>query len=182
MVESAVDGQSEMPTAIMMRKKANPRSNHETSMIEWLTGSAFWMITSIRLFSSIEEIADSGVRHALEYISGSAVLNDPPALHHDPVHRGEMIAVIVERRNRGRLVAGDTLFLDGCGRTDLPGSDPDAMYESLTQRLATVPDDTVLYPGHLYSAEPSATMGETRAHNYVFRVRGIDEWRRFMGG
>ena len=36
------------------------------------------------------------------------------------------------------------------------------MYESLTQRLAAVPDDTVLYPGHLYSPEPSATMGETR--------------------
>ena len=42
----------------------------------------------------------------------------------------------------GKLVAGDTLFLEGCGRTDLPGSDPDAMYESLTQRLATVPDST----------------------------------------
>ena len=63
----------------------------------------------------------------------------------------------------GRLVAGDTLFLEGCGRTDLPGGDPDAMYESLTQRLAKVPDDTVLFPGHLYSPEPSATMGETRA-------------------
>ena len=61
-----------------------------------------------------------------------------------------------------RLVAGDTLFLDGCGRTDLPGSDSREMYYSLTQRLAKVPDDAVLYPGHLYSAEPSAPMGETR--------------------
>src|SRR5713101_2844653 len=75
--------QREMPTAMMMRKKANPRSNHETSMIEWLTGSAFWMITSIRLFSSIEESTDSGVRYGLEYINGAAVLNDPPTLHHD---------------------------------------------------------------------------------------------------
>jgi len=81
-----------------------------------------------------------------------------------------------------KLVAGDTLFLDGCGRTDLPGSDPDAMYESLTQRLSQVPDSTVLYPGHLYSAEPHATMGETRARNYVFRIRDLDHWRAFMGG
>jgi glyoxylase-like metal-dependent hydrolase (beta-lactamase superfamily II) len=81
-----------------------------------------------------------------------------------------------------KLVAGDTLFLDGCGRTDLPGSDPDAMYESLTQRLSKVPDSTVLYPGHLYSAEPHATMGETRARNYVFRIRDLDHWRAFMGG
>ena len=71
----------------------------------------------------------------------------------------------------GRLVAGDTLFLDGCGRTDLPGGDPEQMYESLTTRLARFGDDTMLYPGHLYSPEPSATMGETRQRNYVFRLR-----------
>jgi hypothetical protein len=40
------------------------------------------------------------------------------------------------------LVSGDTLFLDGCGRTDLPGGDPEALYESLTQKLAIVPDDS----------------------------------------
>ncbi len=81
----------------------------------------------------------------------------------------------------GRLVAGDTLFLEGCGRTDLPGGDPEAMYESLTQRLAAIPDDTVLYPGHLYSPEPSATMGETRARNYVFRPRSRDQWLTMFG-
>ena len=52
----------------------------------------------------------------------------------------------------GRLVSGDTLFLDGCGRTDLPGGDPEALYESL-QKLAAVPDDTILYPGHMYSPD-----------------------------
>ena len=77
-------------------------------------------------------------------------------------------------------MSGDTLFLDGCGRTDLAGADPDAMYESLTQRLATVPDDTILYPGHMYSPEPHASMGETRAHNYVFRIQSLDQWRTFM--
>ncbi len=82
----------------------------------------------------------------------------------------------------GRLVAGDTLFLEGCGRTDLPGGDPDAMYESLTTRLARVPDDTVLYPGHRYSASSSATMGDTRTKNYVFRPQSIEQWRMMFGG
>ena len=80
-------------------------------------------------------------------------------LLHTPGHTPGSQCFLVD----GRLVAGDTLFLDGCGRTDLPGGDSDELYYSLTQRLATVPDDTVLYPGHLYSPEPSATMGETRA-------------------
>ena len=79
------------------------------------------------------------------------------------------------------LVSGDTLFLEGCGRTDLPGGDPTALYESLTQRLAKVPDDAVLFPGHLYSAEPSATMGETRKWNYVFKPRSAEAWLAMFG-
>jgi hydroxyacylglutathione hydrolase len=81
----------------------------------------------------------------------------------------------------GRLVSGDTLFLDGCGRTDLPGSDSEQMYESLTTRLARFGDDTVLYPGHLYSPEPSATMGDTRSNNYVFRLRTPEQWMTMFG-
>ncbi len=78
-------------------------------------------------------------------------------------------------------MAGDTLFLEGCGRTDLPGGDSPALYESLTQRLAKVPDDAVLFPGHLYSAEPSASMGETRRWNFVFRPRNEQEWLAMFG-
>ena len=98
-------------------------------------------------------------------------------LLHTPGHTPGSQCFLVD----GRLVAGDTLFLEGCGRTDLPGGDPEAMYESLTQRLATVPDDTVLYPGHLYSPEPSATMGDTRARNYVFRPRTPEQWIAMFG-
>ena len=66
-----------------------------------------------------------------------------------------------------RLVSGDTLFLDGCGRTDLPGSDPALMVESL-RRLSQVDDDVVLFPGHQYSAASSATMGSVKRSNYIF--------------
>jgi glyoxylase-like metal-dependent hydrolase (beta-lactamase superfamily II) len=81
-----------------------------------------------------------------------------------------------------RLVAGDTLFLDGCGRTDLPGSDPREMYYSLTQRLSKVPDDAMLFPGHQYSPAPSAPMGDTRRTNYVFRPRSEEQWLAMFGG
>lgn len=82
----------------------------------------------------------------------------------------------------GRLVAGDTLFLDGCGRMDLPGSDAAQMYESLTQKLARVPDDALLYPGHRYSAESSATMGITRQRNMVLRPATREQWLATFGG
>ena len=81
----------------------------------------------------------------------------------------------------GRLVSGDTLFLDGCGRTDLPGGDAEQLYESLTTRLSRFGDDVVLYPGHLYSPEPSATLGETRRRNYVFRLRTPEQWMQMFG-
>jgi len=81
----------------------------------------------------------------------------------------------------GRLVSGDTLFLDGCGRTDLPGGDPEQMYQSLTTRLARFGDETVLYPGHLYSPEPQAALGEIRRHNYVFRLRTPEQWMTMFG-
>jgi glyoxylase-like metal-dependent hydrolase (beta-lactamase superfamily II) len=102
----------------------------------------------------------------------------PVTLVHTPGHTPGSQCFLVD----GRLIAGDTLFLDGCGRTDLPGGDPEAMYESLTTRLAQVPDETVLYPGHLYSPEPSATMGHTRSNNYVFRLRSPEQWMTMFGG
>lgn len=102
----------------------------------------------------------------------------PVTLVHTPGHTPGSQCFLVD----GRLVAGDTLFLDGCGRTDLPGGDPEAMYESIHTRLARVPDDTVLYPGHLYSPDPSATMGATRSHNFVFRLRTPEQWMTMFGG
>jgi len=97
---------------------------------------------------------------------------------HTPGHTPGSQCFLVD----GRLVAGDTLFLEGCGRTDLPGSDPAAMYDSLINRLARLPDDTLVYPGHLYSAEPSATLGETKRWNPVLAPRSAEEWLRVFGG
>ncbi len=79
------------------------------------------------------------------------------------------------------LVSGDTLFLDGCGRTDLPGGDPEELYHSLTGRLSKVPDSATLFPGHLYSPEPSQSMGDTRSRNVVFKPASVEQWMMMFG-
>lgn len=84
-------------------------------------------------------------------------------LLHTPGHTPGSQCFLVE----GRLVAGDTLFLEGCGRTDLPGSNPAQMGESL-RRLARIPDDTILFPGHRYSVASSASMETVKQVNFVF--------------
>lgn len=81
----------------------------------------------------------------------------------------------------GRLVAGDTLFLEGCGRTDFPGGNVDDMYRSL-HALSQLPGDPTVYPGHWYSAKPSAALSEVRDTNYVYRAGSLDQWRTAMGG
>ena len=98
-------------------------------------------------------------------------------LLHTPGHTPGSQCFLVENR----LVAGDTLFLQGCGRTDLPGGDPEQLYYSLTNVLAKVPDDAVLYPGHQYSPESSATMAQTRAHNMVFAPKSAEQWLSMFG-
>lgn len=98
-------------------------------------------------------------------------------LIHTPGHTPGSQCFLVD----GRLVSGDTLFLDGCGRTDLPGGDPEQLYESLTTKLAAIPDDTVLYPGHRYSPEPSAPLREVRRRNVVFRPRTREQWLMMFG-
>jgi glyoxylase-like metal-dependent hydrolase (beta-lactamase superfamily II) len=81
----------------------------------------------------------------------------------------------------GRLVAGDTLFLEGCGRTDFPGGNVDDMFRSL-QALAQLPGDPTVFPGHWYSAQPSAPLAEVKRSNYVYRASDLQQWRMLMGG
>jgi glyoxylase-like metal-dependent hydrolase (beta-lactamase superfamily II) len=83
---------------------------------------------------------------------------------------------------RDRLVSGDTLFLQGCGRTDLPGGDPEALYESLVTRLLRVRDDAMLYPGHRYSPESSMALGTVRRSNVAFVPQSLDEWLTMFAG
>lgn len=99
-------------------------------------------------------------------------------LLHTPGHTPGSQCFLVD----GKLVSGDTLFVRGCGRVDLPGGDPEEMYRTLTQRLATLPGDTVLYPGHDYGDRPTSTLVEERRDNAYLRVGSLSDWMRMMGG
>lgn len=82
-------------------------------------------------------------------------------------------------RIRNTLVSGDTLFINGCGRVDLPGSNKDDMYHSMA-KLKALPDDTVLLPGHNYGHAPHASMADTRAMNPYLQVDDLETWRKMI--
>lgn len=127
----------------------------------------------------VRRVVDLEESDLVRHQSGDTVVvgEIPIELIHTPGHTPGSQCFLVD----GNLVAGDTLFLEGCGRTDLPGGDPEQLYFSLTQRLDRIPDDAVLFPGHLYSAEASATMGETRRLNYVFKPKTLEQWLTMFG-
>jgi hydroxyacylglutathione hydrolase len=83
--------------------------------------------------------------------------------------------------SEGRLISGDTLFVNSCGRVDLPGSDPEAMYYSLNNTLKNLDDDTVVFPGHAYSSESQTTIGKQKRHNMYMRFETLDDFLDAMG-
>jgi hydroxyacylglutathione hydrolase len=98
-------------------------------------------------------------------------------LLHTPGHTPGSQCFLVENR----IVSGDTLFIGSCGRVDLPGSDPEQMYYSLTQKLKALPDDTILFPGHNYSDIPTSTIGEQKHSNPYFQFHSLKQFLAAMG-
>jgi hydroxyacylglutathione hydrolase len=83
---------------------------------------------------------------------------------------------------RDRLISGDTLFINACGRTDLPGGNPAQLYESLTGTLRKLDDRTILLPGHNYADVPSTTLGEQKRSNPFLCCTTLDGFLRMVGG
>lgn len=80
-----------------------------------------------------------------------------------------------------RLISGDTLFIGSCGRVDFPGGNAQQMYESLTQKLMRLPDDTVLFPGHNYATEVASTIGAQKKTNPYMQFRSLNAFLAAMG-
>lgn len=98
-------------------------------------------------------------------------------LIHTPGHTPGSQCFLVQNT----LVSGDTLFIGSCGRVDLPDSSPEEMYESLTNRLMRLDDDTTLYPGHNYAWKPTSTIGEERRQNPYVQFASLHDFLRAMG-
>lgn len=76
---------------------------------------------------------------------------------HTPGHSPGGICLVTD----GTAFVGDTLFAGSIGRTDLPGGSAETLLTSIREKLLTLPDDTVIYPGH----GPATTIGHERRHN-----------------
>jgi glyoxylase-like metal-dependent hydrolase (beta-lactamase superfamily II) len=97
---------------------------------------------------------------------------------HTPGHTPGSQCFLVEEN----LISGDTLFINACGRVDLPGGDPEKMWWSLNRRLAALGDDTVLYPGHNYADHPTSTIGEQKRTNPYLQYTSVGDFLRDMRG
>lgn len=94
-----------------------------------------------------------------------------------PGHTDSHMAYLV---NGTHLLTGDALFIRGCGRTDFQSGDSGTLYDVVTQRLFTLPDSTLVYPGHDYRGHSVSTIGEEKQWNPRFAGRNREEFIQFM--
>lgn len=94
-----------------------------------------------------------------------------------PGHTDSHVAYLV---NKTHLLTGDALFIRGCGRTDFQSGDAGTLYDSVMQRLFTLPDETLVYPGHDYRGMTVSTIAEEKQWNPRFVGRDRDNFIQFM--
>lgn len=81
-----------------------------------------------------------------------------------------------------RVFTGDALLIDGCGRTDFQNGDAQTLYHSIHEKLFSLPEDTLVYPGHDYHGRFVSNIAQERARNpRLGGKRSLDEFVRIMG-
>jgi hydroxyacylglutathione hydrolase len=93
-----------------------------------------------------------------------------------PGHSEDSICLIV---NRESIITGDTLFVGNCGRVDLPGSNPEKMYDSLS-KVANLDDSLVVYPGHNYGSTPTSTILIEKKNNPMLNFKTKKAFLKYM--
>lgn len=94
-----------------------------------------------------------------------------------PGHSEDSICLIL---NKESVITGDTLFVGNCGRVDLPGSDPEIMYDSLYFKVANLDDSLVVYPGHNYGITPTSTILNEKLNNPMLNFKTKDAFLKYM--
>ncbi|MBE0478936.1 MBL fold metallo-hydrolase, partial [Candidatus Aerophobetes bacterium] len=89
-----------------------------------------------------------------------------------PGHTGGSICLLVDNA----LFTGDTLFVGYCGRTDSAGASSEKLYHSLFDKIAKLPVEIKVYPGHNYGKRPVSTVGYERLHNPYYQCKNREEF------
>ena len=94
-----------------------------------------------------------------------------------PGHSNDSICLTIYK---DLIFTGDTLFVGNCGRTDLQGGDPALLYESLYDKIITLNDSMIVYPGHDYGPTPSSTIYNEKMSNPVLKFRSRDSFLKYL--
>ncbi|MEB3150232.1 MAG: MBL fold metallo-hydrolase [Sphaerospermopsis sp.] len=96
-----------------------------------------------------------------------------------PGHTDSHLAYLV---NKERLLTGDSLLIRGCGRTDFQSGNAGILFDVITQKMFTLPDATLVYPGHDYKGFTVSTIGEEKQYNSRFKGHNRDGFIQLMNG
>jgi len=117
--------------------------------------------------------ADSYIQHGQVLQIGAVIIEGIST----PGHTNSHMAYLV---NNTHLLTGDALFIRGCGRTDFQGGDAGTLYDCVTKRLFTLPDETLVYPGHDYKGRTVSTIAEEKQLNPRFAGKTRDQFIKLM--
>ena len=119
------------------------------------------------------ECADRFIEHHETVKLGSTKIEAIATLGHTDSHMAYLV-------NRKLVLTGDALLIRGCGRTDFQNGDPALLYDSVTSRLFTLPDETLVYPAHDYRGRTVSTIGEEKRWNPRFRQNNRQDFVNLM--
>jgi sulfur dioxygenase len=117
--------------------------------------------------------ADVGIEEGVPFKLGSLELQPL----HTPGHTAGHFAYLLG----DRLMSGDALLIEGCGRTDFQNGDADALYTSVTEKLFSLPDDTLVYPAHDYEGRRVSSIAQEKKRNpRLGQQRTLEQFRHIM--
>lgn len=119
------------------------------------------------------DCADREVLDSEVLLVGSIAIEAIETLGHTDSH-------LAFKVNADRVLTGDSLLIRGCGRTDFQSGDAGLLYDAITQRLFTLPPETLVYPGHDYKGRTVSTIGEEMRHNPRFFGHDRDSFIALM--
>ena len=117
--------------------------------------------------------ADVGIQEGVPFQVGSIALQTL----HTPGHTAGHFSYLFG----DKLFTGDALLIEGCGRTDFQNGDADALYKSVTEKLFSLPDDTLVYPAHDYQDRRISSIAQEKKRNpRLGRQKTLEEFREIM--